>query len=99
MKSEGWDYIFEDSPSFPVKVNNTLDRQATLHEANGWMDPIENIPTGDQSDNGTCQRTIYTETPVFTVTTDTFPARASWERQPGDGDPDDPDTIFVIIYE
>jgi hypothetical protein len=95
MKSEGWDYIFEYSPVFTVKVINNLDVEATL-SAGEWMELIEGIPTGDQTGNSSYHGTIYTRTPDFTAVTDTIPAKVTYNLVDTNSDDKD-DTFFVRI--
>jgi hypothetical protein len=66
---------FVDLPSIPVVVYNTLSFPVTL-SAGGCLgvDPMVNVPTGDNNTN-----TIFSRNPVFTVTTDTFPATADFQ--------------------
>jgi hypothetical protein len=94
MKSDGFDYIFEDALSFPVKVENKLDEDATLLDAGEWMDPISTTPANTSTTPAI--GTVYTVTPVFTFTSETFPARAVWEIKP---DPSNNyvETCFITI--
>jgi hypothetical protein len=64
---------FVDLPSIPVVINNTMSIPVTL-SAGGYLDvdPMLNITAN--SDDST--NAIYTRTPVFTVSTSSFPATA-----------------------
>jgi hypothetical protein len=66
---------FVDLSSIPVKVYNTLSIPVTL-SAGGYLgtDPMSDIQEGDNNAN-----TIYTKSPVLTVTTSSFPATADFQ--------------------
>jgi len=66
---------FFDLTFMPVIINNTLSYPVNL-SAGGYLeiDPMFNIPTGENNTN-----TIYTTTPTLTVTTSTFPASADFQ--------------------
>jgi hypothetical protein len=99
VETDGFTYTIEDAPAFPVKVTNKLDRIATLHEAGGYMDAIENIPVYSESESSNVKTsTVYTETPVFTVTNTGNPARVVEEIKP-DADNENKRTFFVVICE
>jgi hypothetical protein len=65
---------FINLPSIPVVINNTMSIPITL-SAGGCLgvDPMP-VQTGDNNTN-----TIYSKTPIFTVTSDTFPATADFQ--------------------
>lgn len=66
---------FVDLPSIPVMIYNTLSIPVTL-SAGGCLgiDPMPNVQTGDNNTN-----TIFSRNPVFTVTTESFPAIADFQ--------------------
>jgi hypothetical protein len=100
MERSDWDYKFVDSPFFPVKIKNELNRLATL-SLDEWMEPdsIDDITAGYETTTGNNKEgTIYTATPVFTVTTPTFLARAIWVIKPDDSN-SGAMTCFVTICE
>ena len=79
--NDGYTGWFHERESWTVKVINGLDQDVSL-SADGWMDTIENIPTGDHSDNTDYQKKIFTAVPVFTVVSaDGFPAVAVYNRE------------------
>ena len=83
---DGYTGEFHTRQSWAVKVINSLGQTASL-SADGWMDDIENIPSGDNSDNPNYQKKVYTEKPNFTVvTSNDFPAAAVYNRDSVTGD-------------
>jgi hypothetical protein len=78
--NDGYTGEFHTRQSWTVKVINSLGQTATL-SADGWMDSIDDIPTGDQSNETDYQGKVYTANPNFTVVTSSgFPAAAVYER-------------------
>ena len=75
----GYTGQFNTRQSWPVKVNNALEENATL-SADGWMDEIKDIiPGNDDDDNH--KGTIYTNNPNFSVSTESgFPAVAEYNK-------------------
>jgi hypothetical protein len=65
---------FVDLPSLPIVIYNTLSIPVTL-SAGGCLsvDPMP-VQTGDNNTN-----TIYSKNPIFTVSTDSFPASADFQ--------------------
>jgi hypothetical protein len=61
-------------PSWEVRVNNTLGYPVTL-TAGGWMEDMINIPPGGEHSTGV----IFTDKPVFSVSTGSFPATAQYQ--------------------
>jgi outer membrane biogenesis lipoprotein LolB len=82
-------FEFKDRPGYTIKVNNTLGETASL-DAGGWMEePMEDIPIG-MADDADHTGLVYTKQPVFTVTSNGFPARAFYLVLPNN-------TIMVTI--
>jgi hypothetical protein len=78
--NDGYTGEFNTRQSWTVKVINSLGQTVTL-SADDWMDSIDDIPTGDQSNEPDYQGKVYTENPIFTVVTSSgFPAAAVYER-------------------
>jgi hypothetical protein len=61
-------------PSREVRVHNTLGYPVTL-TAGGWMEDMANISPGDDHSTGV----IFTDKPVFSVSTGSFPATAQYQ--------------------
>jgi hypothetical protein len=99
MKSEGWDYIFEDAPKYSLKVTNMMNIKVTI--SNEYINADETPGTdndtsftleiGDSTPTSP-QPVIYTANPVFTVTTSGTKARAEWEIKPDAG------TMTCFVY-
>jgi hypothetical protein len=68
---------FENRPSWKLRVFNNIPEPAAL-TADEWMDPMENISTG-QADDENHNGVIFTDKPSFTVITSGFPARAEYQ--------------------
>ena len=84
--NDGYTGEFHTRQSWTVKAINGLDQPAAL-SADDWMDNIENIPSGDNSNNPSYQKKVYTEKPNFTVVTSSgFPAAAVYNRDSETGD-------------
>jgi hypothetical protein len=64
-------------PSWILRVDNRLSIPVTL-SADGWMDIMENIPPGDTNDQAHTN-VIFTDKPIFSVVTDSFPAAAQYQ--------------------
>jgi hypothetical protein len=81
--NDGYTGWFQTRQSYTVKVNNAIGEKATL-SADGWMDIIIDIPPGNQSNNATYQKQVYTDSPNFiiTKTESSFPAVAVYNRDP-----------------
>jgi hypothetical protein len=78
--NDGYTGEFDTRQSWTVKVINSLGQTASL-SADDWMDSIDDIPDGDQSDNPDCQGEVYTANPNFTViASNGFPAAAVYNR-------------------
>ena len=77
----GYTGYFRELRSWELSVRNTLDEDAL--SADGWMDETE-IPAGDDKTGR-----IFTDKPVFTATTKTYPAVTSWRIED--------DKMFVLI--
>jgi hypothetical protein len=68
---------FRNRSSWAMQINNTLDIPVNL-SADGWMDDMENIPAG--GGNGQYHTSvIFTDKPVFSVVTNSFPATAQYQ--------------------
>ena len=79
--NDGYTGRFDTRESYLVKVNNAIGEKATL-SADGWMDDIIDIPSGNQSGNTAFQKQVYTDSPDFiiTETESNFPAVAVYNR-------------------
>ena len=75
IKTSYYNGKFIDLQPISVIINNTMSYTVSL-SAGGYLetDPMLNIPTGDNNTN-----LIYTETPILTVTTNSFPATAVYQ--------------------
>jgi hypothetical protein len=69
--------IISNIPAIELYVNNTLPFSVSL-SADGWMDDMKNIPPGDDSDQQH-KGAIFTDKPIFSVFTDSFPATAQYQ--------------------
>jgi len=84
--NDGYTGEFHTRQSWTVKVINSLGQTASL-SADDWMDSIDDIPNGDQSNETDYQGKVYTEKPIFTVVTSSgFPAAAVYNRDSETGD-------------
>ena len=75
VKTSFYNGKFIDLQPINVIINNTMSFPVSL-SAGGYLenDPMLNIPMGDNNTN-----IIYTETPILTVTTNSFPATAEYQ--------------------
>ena len=78
IQENNWEGTFIDLPSIPIKVYNTLSIPVTL-STNGFFetDPMLNIPPG--KDTVAHENIIFTKSPVFIVSTDSFPVTADFQ--------------------
>jgi hypothetical protein len=66
-------------PSWVLRVDNKLSIPVTL-SADGWMDIMENIPPGAGDTNDQIHtNVIFTNKPIFSVVTNSFPATAQYQ--------------------
>jgi hypothetical protein len=71
-------YIFSERQSYTVKINNAIGENVTFLSAGGWIDEMKDIMPGSADDANHTGR-IYTDKPVFTVTTASgFPAEVAY---------------------
>ena len=71
--NDGYTGWFKTLPSWEVKIQNSLNKEAVL-SADGWMEDVTGIPANSDTKSGT----IYTDKPVFTATAEEFPALTTW---------------------
>jgi hypothetical protein len=83
--NEGYTGWFRNRQSWLVKVINDTGGKAALSDSGGWMDSIDDIPKGDQSNETDYQGQVYTDKPNFIVTEteNNFPAVAVYNRDAG----------------
>jgi hypothetical protein len=68
---------FKNRPSWEIRVNNTLNIPVNL-SADGWMEDMANIPPSYDSDQNHAG-VIFTDKPIFSVSTGSFPATAQYQ--------------------
>jgi hypothetical protein len=81
-KNDIYDIQFTDKTAIPVHVSNATGKALTLTEKGGYLEvpgsTESSIEIADDADGAAVIANIYTETPVFEVTGNKFPAAVSF---------------------